>query len=722
MLHLKNIAKYYHEPGSVVQALDSINLSFSNNEFVVITGESGSGKSTLLNVISGLDTYEDGELLFMGQETAYFSKDDWETYRKNNIGFIFQHYNLIESFTVFQNIEMSSIIKGMDKEARKQRVNDLIKRVGLSGKENQKASPLSGGEKQRVAIARALAKDAPLIIADEPTGNLDKKTGEKILELLKEISKDRLVLLVSHSFESVKPYATRHIRLFDGEVTLDKELTKRPEETEVKHETPQDMTLKNLIGLAFRNIFATPKRSLFTLLISLFIVIVFAGVYGSYVQQAYSLNGGTMSGIPNATEQRIIVTREDNKAFTDDERTAFREMNHVITTIDYDIILDLRLNIPVSNGAQRGGFRASGHAQHAETLSRSRLNEGRLPESPYEVVLSGDDFEVGDRVKIDYSMRFEPELSVYMEEYTVVGLVDSRTAFSFEFYFHESFFDNPLSIANAFLNRSNLPLHYNDMTFDLNFYDFAVTDEVPEGHIWLRERAMAQLGINEADNQSLDARFTEPFSQELHTMNLTLSAAAEGPDEFISGKMHPDTFASIFASIPPYQMTLIVEDSFAAERVLSALEGEGYNTLYPARQADPFTDMLRIIMSIVFGGMALGVAFIMYFIGYISLKNVMSAKRKDYVILRSIGLMKKELNLVTMFEMLITMLIAVGVVLIALNLNAHVFNFLPDYLRYYQFGNYLFMVIVLLALSVFLALRFNKRLFDISVISAFKEQ
>jgi len=723
MLRLKNISKYYHETGSVVKALDSIDLEFANNEFVVITGESGSGKSTLLNVISGLDTYEDGEMFFKDKETAYFSKEEWEDYRKRNIGFIFQNYNLIESYTVLQNVEMAALIKGDDKEKRRKKSRHLIERVGLKGKENQKASTLSGGEKQRVAIARALAKDAPLIIADEPTGNLDKKTGESILDLLKEVAKDKLVLLVSHSFESVKPYATRHVRLFDGEVTLDKELSGKASDTE---ETVVDESEKlskvTLAKIALKNIMATPKRSIFTLMISLFIVGVFAMVYGSYVQQAYSIQGFNFSGFANATENRLIITNENLSSFSEDDINRYQNMNNVLAVVPYDISFDTEMFIAQVNGSASRQFFRNGYAQHGSVLNRQSLQEGRAPENLNEVVVSSDDFNVGDELSLAFGYpRFhEEDQTVFYRNFTVVGISQSRTDFSFEFYFHDDYFSDGLTKAYGFIGSGQLSLHYEDDMLSFGAYEIMLSEDIAPGEISMNEYIKNQLGISSVDDQTLSLKFREPFEEFTYEQDIILSNVIN--NEMFSYKMHPDTLSAFFDDIPPYQMTLIVQDRFAAENVMSALESEDINMLYPAAQSDPFTEVLVIIMSIFMGGMALGVALIMYFIGYISLKNVMTAKRKDYIILRSIGLMKRELNLVTMFEMVMTMAFALTVVLVLLIINAEFVQFLPDYLRYYQTGNYIFMIVVLLLLSILLAFRFNKRLFDISVISAFKEQ
>ncbi len=220
LLTLKDIGKIYVSEGNVAVGIRGVNLSFDRGEFVAVTGKSGSGKSTLLNVISGMDSYEEGELCIEGQTTSHYLQPEWEEYREKYISFIFQDYNIIESFTVLQNVELA-LMHIADKKERRARALSLLERVGLSSHVKQKGSKLSGGQKQRTVIARALAKDSPIILADEPTGNLDSATSREIIELLCEVSRDKLLIVVTHNFEQVQSCATRHIRIFDGAVESD---------------------------------------------------------------------------------------------------------------------------------------------------------------------------------------------------------------------------------------------------------------------------------------------------------------------------------------------------------------------------------------------------------------------------------------------------------------------------------------------------------------------
>ena len=221
MLKIKNISKSYKTGDFVQNALKNINLEFRESEFVAILGPSGSGKTTLLNIIGGLDKYDEGDLIINNKSTKKYKNKDWDAYRNNCIGFIFQNYNLISHINILQNVEMGLTLSGVKSKKRRKKALELLEKVGLKDHIHKKPNQLSGGQMQRVAIARALANDPKIILADEPTGALDSKTSVQIMELIKEIAKDKLVIMVTHNPELAKEYATRIIEFKDGNLISD---------------------------------------------------------------------------------------------------------------------------------------------------------------------------------------------------------------------------------------------------------------------------------------------------------------------------------------------------------------------------------------------------------------------------------------------------------------------------------------------------------------------
>jgi len=266
MLKLKNITKTYITGDTKVEALKSVNIEFRENEFVSVLGQSGCGKTTLLNIIGGLDRYTDGDLFIDGKSTKLYKDVDWDTYRNHTIGFIFQSYNLIPHQTVLSNVELALTLSGVSKQERRKRAIESLEKVGLKDQINKKPNQMSGGQMQRVAIARALVNNPQILLADEPTGALDSETSVQIMELLKEIAKDRLVIMVTHNPDLAKKYSTRIIKLLDGEVIDDTAPidTELPEKKQVKPIKKPSMSFFTALSLSLNNLLTKKTRTLLT--------------------------------------------------------------------------------------------------------------------------------------------------------------------------------------------------------------------------------------------------------------------------------------------------------------------------------------------------------------------------------------------------------------------------------------------------------------------------
>jgi len=265
MLKLEKIKKSYKTGDFIQDALKSVSLSFRKNEFVAILGQSGSGKTTMLNIIGGLDRYDQGDLIINNKSTKNFKDKDWDAYRNNCIGFVFQSYNLISHISVLANIEMGMTLSGVNSTTRKNKAMEVLEKVGLKEHAHKKPSQLSGGQMQRVAIARALANDPDIILADEPTGALDSETSVQIMELIQEIAKDKLVIMVTHNPELAQTYANRIINLKDGNVVDDSNAIKENEDDSSKFTIRKTaMNYFTALKLSFNNIRTKKGRTILT--------------------------------------------------------------------------------------------------------------------------------------------------------------------------------------------------------------------------------------------------------------------------------------------------------------------------------------------------------------------------------------------------------------------------------------------------------------------------
>ncbi len=357
-LELKNIGKIYVSEGNVAVGIRGVNATFEKGEFVAITGASGSGKSTLLNVISGMDSYEEGELYIEGHPTSHYVQAEWEEYRKEYISFIFADYNILESFTVLQNVEMA-LMHIDDTKERKRRALELIDRVGLTPWLKHKGSKLSGGQKQRTVIARALAKDSPIILADEPTGNLDSETSKEIIALLKEVSQDKLLIVVTHNFDQVEQQATRHIRIFDGAVESDKEMGGEviaPAMSETENEVTEKKELllghedrktrlgkmrtswKNACILGKALLWSKPKLTIFlgiVMIVASLGIFLDCAMYGANMMEAVQ-----KSTVFRKMDGRVVIAPQDGTEFTEKTIKQWGEETGAKKVITNDSLLE----------------------------------------------------------------------------------------------------------------------------------------------------------------------------------------------------------------------------------------------------------------------------------------------------------------------------------------------------------------------------------------------
>ena len=357
MLQIRDIHKEYKTGSLVQKALDGVSLNLRDNEFVAILGPSGSGKTTLLNIIGGLDRYDNGDLIINGVSTKRYKDRDWDSYRNHTIGFVFQSYNLIPHQTVLSNVELALTISGISGKERKQRALDALDKVGLREQAHKKPNQMSGGQMQRVAIARALVNDPDILLADEPTGALDTETSIQVMDLLKEVAKDRLVVMVTHNPELAEEYATRIVKLKDGKITADSD----PFDPELKADALKpvhknlgkaSMSFLTALALSFNNLWTKKTRT---------ILVAFAGSIGIIgIALILSLSNGintyidrieaqTLSQYPLSIERSSIsfmsmmmVSTETWEPAKEGEVTEVPSVSQILSTVRTNDLISLR--------------------------------------------------------------------------------------------------------------------------------------------------------------------------------------------------------------------------------------------------------------------------------------------------------------------------------------------------------------------------------------------
>ena len=352
MLQLKEIKKSYKTGDFIQHALKGIDVQFRENEFVAILGPSGSGKTTMLNIIGGLDRYDSGDLIINGKSTKEFKDQDWDAYRNNFIGFVFQSYNLINHISVLENVEMGMTLSGLNSKKRKKKALELLDKVGLKDHAHKKPNQLSGGQMQRVAIARALANNPKIIMADEPTGALDTKTSIQIMNLIKEIAKDRLVIMVTHNPELANNYASRIIEFKDGNLVSDSNPIKEDEviKNDIKIKRTS-MSFLTALNLSFNNIITKWGRTLITAFASSIGIIGIAlilSLSNGFDIQIDEFEANTLSSLPigitpqvaNVESSRIDANKNSKKE--DKEKGKYPDIDYMIP---YDASVNLKTHI-----------------------------------------------------------------------------------------------------------------------------------------------------------------------------------------------------------------------------------------------------------------------------------------------------------------------------------------------------------------------------------------
>ncbi len=453
LLELVNVSKFYTGTQSVVVGLNSVSLSFSRGEFVAITGESGSGKTTLASVVGGILPYENGELFFKGKPTSHYGSLDWERYRRDNIAYISQNYGILPGATVMKNVESALVIAGMNKTDAKSAAKDILRRVDLLGLKNRRAAKLSSGQKQRLSIARALAKPAPILIADEPTGNLDSENSAKIIELLADAAKDRLVILVTHEFDEAKDLATRHIVVSEGRIAADTQLKPTPEPgpvpaVEVKRKRALAFYVARLQCVS-RPVWTAMMAVFFA--VTAFAVFAFLGVFISSIDDT-STKIYDNSAFRNGDPTRIVVLGADFRELDEEDYRAFLSIPHVEAVEAWGNAADAQYGYYEGDGLYISYSEQTvkdpetwedkqivvsttymyDNAPFVRTVPILRegvqfLTDGRLPENMYEVVSGDKNLKIGDVITIylidDKTMNGRGT-RYFRSKYKVVGLTD----------------------------------------------------------------------------------------------------------------------------------------------------------------------------------------------------------------------------------------------------------------------------------------------------------
>lgn len=744
MIKLKNVSKFYYSKGVIASGFTKVNLEFNTGEFIAITGESGSGKSTLLNVISGLDTYEEGEMYINGNETSHYLEKDWEDYRRKYIGNIYQNFNLINSYTVYQNIELVLVLNGQTKKEAKPKVLELIDKVGLTKFRKTKVSKLSGGQKQRVAIARALAKDVPIIIADEPTGSLDKRSAESVIKLLSELSKDKLVIIVTHNYEQISAYATRKITMHDGKVLEDKKL-KSTKESEVKENDYKNITFFNKLKLGIRNTFNIAPKFILLLLVYLFMVTALMAEYSSFKEQEYeSSKSGTNYLFEDLDERRIILKKNDKTSFSQEELDNLAKLENVKYIMKNDAIVDRTFFLNASDDT----YYLDGNPKSISQLS-GKLDIGRMPENDNEIVIvaSKTDYYLREKHEDIMTKEYILENASYTTnlidniKYKVVGikydknLADYKTEFCFT--------ENAISKFQFQTNESysKVVVNFLGKNHKTNVWDSSYrivsNAKVPINEAYIMEDFKYECPKENCLNQNIKVSVSNIYYEDSITVHVSkyynskninsiLDLPGYNKEEYDSYSgmifINPENYNSLYNK-DSYQISLYVDDAHKIDETVSKLNKLNYKPLVIkdtlVQQASTvIIRVMKIIVTII-------LVATLFFITYFVIKLILKSRNIYYTTIRMLGAPKKIARQLLVIELFIVANIAyfsfdLCVYLNSLNIIKN--STLKTINEYLTFNDYALIYVIIIFLSFLISEKYAAKIFKKSVMNSYREE
>lgn len=738
IIKLKNVSKFYYSKGVIASGFSRLNLEFKMGEFVVITGESGSGKSTLLNVISGLDSYEEGEMYINGEETSHYTEADFEDYRRRYIGNIFQSFNLVNSYTVYQNIELVMLLNGAKKKDVKEKVLDLIRTVDLYKFRNTKVSKLSGGQKQRVAIARALAKDTPIIIADEPTGNLDSRSAKGIIKLLSEISKDKLVIIVTHNYEQVEEYATRKIKMHDGKVLEDKALKKYKEVTNTEENDYKNIRFLSKIRLGIRNTFNIIPKFLLVLLVYLFITTALISEYASFKEEEHLENISGYNGFfLNNDEERVIIKKKDGTSFSDEDYSNIEKISNVDYIIKDDLLLDTQIDFGDDN------YYLTTRVNSIDNFN-GKIDMGRKPEDDTEVILSGSKNDYYIRYMADELMDRELYLrDMYtgeLDKSTPVKIVGISYTDSNGYYM-----DDVIYVSDSILNNltyqinqmySNLKVLFQGKYYDSSNYvsNFRIVPKrsINDGSAYIssdmnylckNEYCIGSDVVIDIDNLYYKDSLSLKVEKTYNKNNMESLLGIKDFDGINGAIFISSTDYNKLFNRNSYQSSVYVKNAKDIDNTISKLNDSGYTTLKltDALVNSEAVAAIRIFKTIV----TVILVVVLFFISYFVIKVILKSRNIYFTTIRMLGATKKVSREILIIELLNDANIAYllfGGFLVLNYFNVINANFAHTIIDYMGVKDYILLYIILLFMSYLISTKFAKKIFKDSAMKTLKEE
>ena len=731
MLKLENVSKIYYTNGIVATGISKVNLELNIGEFVVITGESGSGKSTLLNVISGIDSYEEGEMYINGKETSHYTEKDFEEYRKKYIANIFQSFNLINSYTVYQNVELVLLLNGYKRKQIKKKVLDIIDKVGLTKFKNTKVSKLSGGQKQRVAIARAIVKDTPIIVADEPTGNLDTKSAYEIIELLKNVAKDKLVVIVTHNIEQVEKYATRIIKMHDGRMIQNTEIKNINEDSKITQASGKNITIPNQYRLGIRNTFNIFSKFILLFIVFTFMSVAFLAEYSAFklVEHSTEESSGYSANLRDISKERILINKQNRESFTEDDYSKIKQLSNIDYIVEDDISLDTEFIL------RNDTLNTYGYIKDINNF-KGNIDIGRMPKNDDEIILKANKDDYTITQMLDETLNSEFSLQ---KSYREGDTIKTVKIVGIQYNENNTIYDRTFYVSNEVKKvvRSYVHNQYSDMKTLLNDkyvqYTIETSENVEPGTAIVNDDLKYQFKNNKIINQNINISVSNIYYED--NIDLTIAKTFTKSNlKKLTGYtdysyyqnaiiINPDDYNSLYDK-PSYQSSVYVKDASIIDQTMSELENLG---LKPKKATDfkveyenesQIVKIFKVVVTIF-------VIIVVFFISYLIISIILKSRNIYYTTLRMLGATSKSTRKILNIELFINSTLSYLMVLTfgyLVKQDIIKIEFIANLIKYITLNECILMYLILFVVTQLIARKFAKKIFKSSAMNRYNEE
>lgn len=731
MLKLENVSKIYYTNGIVATGISKVNLELNIGEFVVITGESGSGKSTLLNVISGIDSYEEGEMYINGKETSHYTEKDFEEYRKKYIANIFQSFNLINSYTVYQNVELVLLLNGYKRRQIKKKVLDIIDKVGLTKFKNTKVSKLSGGQKQRVAIARAIVKDTPIIVADEPTGNLDTKSAYEIIELLKNVAKDKLVVIVTHNIEQVEKYATRIIKMHDGRMIQNTEIKNINEDSKITQASGKNITIPNQYRLGIRNTFNIFSKFILLFIVFTFMSVAFLAEYSVFklVEHSTEESSGYSANLRDISKERILINKQNREPFTEDDYSKIKQLSNIDYIVEDDISLDTEFIL------RNDTLNTYGYIKDINNF-KGNLDIGRMPENDDEIILKANKDDYTITQMLDETLNSEFSLQ---KSYREGDTIKTVKIVGIQYNENNTIYDRTFYVSNEVKKvvRSYVHNQYSDMKTLLNDkyvqYNIETSENVEPGTAIVNDDLKYQFKNNKIINQNINISVSNIYYEDNIDLTITKTFTKSNLKKLTGYTdysyyqnaiiINPDDYNSLYDK-PSYQSSVYVKDASIIDQTMSELENLG---LKPKKATDfkveyenesQIVKIFKVVVTIF-------VIIVVFFISYLIISIILKSRNIYYTTLRMLGATSKSTRKILNIELFINSTLSYLMVLTfgyLVKQDIIKIEFIANLIKYITLNECILMYLILFVVTQLIARKFAKKIFKNSAMNRYNEE